>query len=545
MTTTKHYLYQEFQNFMQQLLAPNFQGSLSNSLYENCAILASSLPQELKNTLFKRLGGQAYFDQLLMAQAADGSWREDTRISYLPDALISTSSVLLVILTNDLLPIDHQIVQKAAQYISENVFKSLMLDDMKKTIGFESILMAHINRLIKLGLSFNLDQKTFQKLNLIRDEKLQHKLSHLYELNLTIHSILDAFSDKAAQIDWQRLSQFQEPNGSMGIYISSTVQLLENLDPETDAYQKGIDYLLCCINTANGPSAFAPSDSFETWWAFYMLSDSPLGNDVGDILQSVDSNVPNTGVAVTGNFSLPDVDTTAMKIATLSFLGKPVDVTPLTNFFDGRAYQCYRYENRFSPSANIHALVALLNALETMPQISESLFQQFVSSLEYLLSQLQSGHFHDKWHLSDLYTTCHGTELFVHLLTSTVLPTLPVSMQQTITDKLEQMIEYILSQYNNDGSFGEREFSTVEETAYAVSALIKTAQLLNLDFDQQMFTKAQDYLLTHTPEMDIPLWLGKTLYKSWVITQAGKLSALAWIDAYLDGNIVDRKALHT
>lgn len=530
----QYQLSQELSNFLHHILAADFHGSLSNSLYENCAILASSLPAELKDKLLNRLGTQDYFHRLLMSQSEDGSWREDTRIFYLPDALISTTSVLLVILTNNLIPIDHQIVQKAVSFISKHLLKALTVDEMKKTIAFEPILIAHINRLIELGLTFGLEQDVFHQLNLKRNTMLEHKLAHLYDANATIHSILDAFSDKAKQIDWQRLSSWQEANGSMGIYISSTIQLLENIDVNTLAYQKGLDYLTCCINETNGPTAFAPSDTFEIWWSLYLLCGSPLSYEIRDTLASIDFNIPQIGVAVTNNFSLPDVDTTAMKIATLRFLGKLVDIKPIMNFYNGQAYQCYHYENRLSPSANIHALMALVNAVESMLQIPPEVYEQLVSSLNYLLAQLQPDHFHDKWHLSNLYTTCHAVELFTVLLSSNVFRTLPSPVMQMVSERVILMIRYILDKHNSDGGFGEFIDSTVEETSYAVSALIKASKALDMDFEQEIFASSQSFLLTHTPDTDIPLWLGKTLYKSWAITQAAKLSALAWIDDYLN-----------
>jgi|GEM_PF-6007528 len=523
---------QQLHTLLHDILSDSYRGSLSISLYETCTVLASSLPSDLKQRLLDYAGQPDYLNILVQSQNADGSWREDNRLFYLPDALISTTAAVLALLTNDTVPINDPIIQKATDFISQNSLSALMMDDMKKTIGFESLLVANINRLMGMGLSFDLDAAVLSKLNMVRDMKLQKKLAHLYDANLTIHSVLDAFADKSSEIDWERLSEFQESNGSMGIYASSTVQLLENLDSSSASYQQGVDYLFDCAGTT-GFTPFSPSDQFEIWWALYMLGDSPLSDEVAAVVQTI-ADIPDDGIAVTNSFSLADVDTTAMKIAALQFLGHEVNISPIHSFFDGQAYQCYRFENRLSVSANIHALVALSGSLDYRDEIEDEPYRKFMSSLNYVLDELQNNQFEDKWHLSNLYTTCHTMEFFVNLIDSSIFHLLPEATREVIFNSLQGMAEYAYSTYDGQGGFGEQNQSTVEETAYVTSALIKTTRVLDIVLERDLLIAIQHYLNTHTPEMDIPLWLGKTLYKSRVITEAAKLSALAWIEHYLN-----------
>jgi hypothetical protein len=242
--------------------------------------------------------------------------------------------------------------------------------------------------------------------------------------------------------------------------------------------------------------------------------------------------VPESGLAVTESFSLPDVDTTAMKLAALLFMEQDVSIQSLDAFYTAAGnFQCYQFENRISPSANVHALLVLVLKAEQTGSLTSRSQTQFVAGLEYLLAELaDTDHLVDKWNLSDIYATCHAIELFIHIGESFVLEKIPRTTRYLMYAKTLEMLQYILAQLSPDGGWGDAGFSTLEETAYAVRAMVK-AHLAGIIDIRPLIEGARLYLNYHQPTEDIPLWIGKSLYKSQVITRALQLSALAWLDS--------------
>ena len=447
--------------------------------------------------------------------------------------MISTSSALLALLTNHKVAPHSSTVLKGLAFLANHLLEALQMEDAKKPIGFEAILVDHLNRLAALTPEVAIDAQLLAGISHKIRAKLASKLDYLHQTRITLHSVLDAFIGQADQLNWETLASFQEADGSMGIYASSTIALLEHLDPACPAYERGLRYLEDAASLPLALPPFYPSNAFEIWWALYHLGDSPLKRVVAMVVQNAAhlmAPVPEEGIAVTESFSLSDVDTTAMKLASLLFLGQDTAIDSLEAFRTEDVYQCYQYENRVSPSANTHALMAIVLKAEQDQFLSEAHQAQIVAGLEYLLAELgEEEHLVDKWHLSDLYVTCHTAELFIHIGESFLIEHVPRQIRHKMYAKTLEMLQYALSQLCPDGGWGDGVVSTLEETGYAVRALAK-AHLAGIIDIRPLIGTARSYLLTHHPEDDIPLWIGKSLYKSQVITQALQLSALAWLD---------------
>jgi hypothetical protein len=513
---------------------PAFECSLQASKFETNTLLASEVANHMS---ISKEDINCYLDHLLDSQLEDGSWREDPDIFYLPDAVISTTSAILALLVNGKVEKHAPAVQNGLHFIAQHITELLQFRDEKKTIGFEAILIEHLTRLSLLGISLPIDNNALHFLNQKKWAKIATKLDYLYNTNVTLHSVMDAFNTQSDIIDWDKIARFQEPNGSMGIYGSSTVALLEHSEPDSSVFYKGIAYLEAAMLNRSGLPPFFPSDAFEVWWALYHLADSPLSQQVDERIQNAThllSKVPPKGIAVTADFSLPDVDTTAMKLASRLFLDHDVDVQSLSAFRAGDVYQCYQFEKRISPSANLHALMALVLKSEQNPAAASQLVPSLTNGLRFLLEDIgDNGYLVDKWHLSNLYTTCHAIELFIELENTPIIVQIHDKMRDEMNCKLLEMLQYILSQRNMDGGWGEMGYSTVEETGYVVRALSK-AHIANIIDITPLIEPAHTYLANHSWQEDIPLWIGKTLYKSKIITQAVQLSALAWLDYIIE-----------
>ena len=403
-------------DLLNELGAPTFTGKLSHAWFETNTLASSRVFAQVVPDATDRA---RYLDHLLARQMDDGSWQEDARHLYLPDAMISTSSALLALLTNGWVTPDSDVVGKGLAFLARNLLPALHMEDEKKPIGFEAILTDHLNRLVVLTPALAIDGQLLAGITHKVHARLASKLDYLHQTRITLHSVLDAFIGQADLVDWSTLAKFQEADGSMGIYASSTIALLEHLDPACPAYQKGLAYLQAALGPALALPPFFPSDAFEIWWALYHLADLPLKRLATMVLKNAPhllTPVPTEGIAVTETFSLPDVDTTAMKLASLLFLGQQPAIDSLDAFQTQGVYQCYQYEKRLSPSANVHALMALVLKAEQDRILPDPVRVQIVAGLEYLLAELDDkDHLVDKWHLSDLYVTCHATELFIHI----------------------------------------------------------------------------------------------------------------------------------
>ena len=318
----------------------------------------------------------------------------------------------------------------------------------------------------------------------------------------------------------------------MGIYASSTIALLEHLDPACPAYQKGLAYIQAALGPSLALPPFFPSNAFEIWWALYHLADSPLKRMVTMALRNAPhllTPVPGEGIAVTENFSLPDVDTTAMKLASLLFVGQKTAIDSLDAFETQGVYQCYQFEKRLSPSANVHALMAIVLKAE-QEQILPDPYRvnRHRPGIPAGRAGRQGSPGGQVASLRSLrHLPCHGA---IHSHRGILhRGENPRPIRHKMYAKTLDMLQYTLAQLCPDGGWGDAVVSTVEETGYAVRALAK-AHLAGIIDIRPLIETARSYLRTHDPADDIPLWIGKSLYKSPIITQALQLSAFAWLD---------------
>jgi hypothetical protein len=505
------------------LTADDFHCGFALSPYETLAIIAGRFDQSVLGSAWPAQR-TAFLQVLAQQQASDGSWGGDRHGDFTPDRIITTLAALAAYDRHGLLEDEQR--DRAVHYLRQHIPFALTTPDAKKPIAFDALLVELLDDIGRRGCEI-LPASHLESLVQLRDAKLHKKKELLTRGRGTIHSILDTMS--TADLDWQKIAEFQERDGSMGIYPSSTAALLSNSTRDSPAFERGAAYLRSAMRPDGGFPPFHPSAEFERWWSLLALAQSPLEGWV-HLPPWLTGDLPKQGISVAQSFSLPDVDTASMKAATLITLGHPVDLSYLSSFYRDGVFECYEHEHRVSPSANIHALMAIVAAMSARAELVQAAHHRMVAtSLGYLLETLGAqDHFEDKWHLSDLYTTAHAVELFADMLT---LPSFPggSTFADHVRAKLGDLASYLLEHHNADGGFGFRRTSTIEETGYAVHALCILACRTAFVVPASLLSRAGEYLQTHDVDDDPPLWLGKTLYRSPIITMSEKISAQAWL----------------
>ncbi|MFQ5493147.1 MAG: hypothetical protein ACE5DX_03250 [Candidatus Dojkabacteria bacterium] len=507
-----------------ELESPEFKGSFVRCLYEEAALASyngTDKPSWLQE--FQ----EDFFNKITEEQNPDGSWSNHKKSEFVPDKVVTTLAVLNS-LDNQTSKLNHA-RSSAWRFLNDTVPRILQVSAHKKTFAFEAILAKKLSTAITTSKSAP-SQEVLYATSLLKKETeriFKKKISKLYRKNSTIHSLLDALPSPQ-KIDWERVQPFQEDNGSMGIYPSSTLEFLTHTKGKTRPRLSAFRYVQEVLQkNDNHLVQFYPSENFERYWSYYALVSSPLGDLLKDN-QNFRIPSPTKGLSVSKYFSLPDVDTSAMKDYVALRAGAQTELEFIDHFYaDGTLY-CYEDENRVSPSANIHVLMAMIELDRRTNGRYLSLQrhkQQFHTVLEYLSEIIKKyGFIEDKWHISDLYPVSHGLELFSKLSNLHSIESKYTSLIATSMSKLQS---WLLDKRKPQG-WGVHTEPTIEETSYAIMGLLQTKDG-SKKLGQTFIGNIRQFLLMAPIESDPPLWIGKTTYKSNSIPEALRLSALALI----------------
>ncbi|MFE5947564.1 hypothetical protein [Streptomyces sp. NPDC056480] len=500
--------------------AEHFSGALAPSLYETLAVIAC-LHSTRGFGEWSESSIRSALSDVIAKQSPEGWWGSDPRVPFLPDRVITTLAALDAADVHGMLP--DAVFQRARQFLVQFAVPSLDSRENKKPIAYDALTAELLVRLATRGRPI-LGQDQLAGIAARCRSAIEGKIPLLLGAPGTIHSSLDALG--STDVDWHAVARFQGEDGSMGSYPSSTAALLRNVPAGSQPALGALRYLAGAMNDRGEVPPFFPSEEFERWWVLLALAQSPLRERC--LVPGIDAGgVPPQGLAVSSRFALPDVDTAAMKAATLLSLGYSVSLDFLDRFHVDGVFVCYENERRTSPSANIHAAMAI--ALAPLQHYTAERARMLANSLSPVVQAIEEdGFVEDKWHLSDIYSTAHAIELFI-ILASMSNP-IPGMRGKHLKELMITCIKYVLSLHHDDGGFGIG-VSTVEESGYALRALCMARISGLCDIPDMALVAAGRFLEGASEESDPPLWMGKTLYRSPLIAGAQRVSARAWLSA--------------
>ena len=432
-------------------------------------------------------------------QRCDGSWGAEAEFAH--DRVISTLVAILALVERGEADRDQRAVEAGLRYIWEIADQ---LESEHETIGFEVILPALLEKCQVMGLA--LPTYVFKRYEKMRDEKMARiPPAMLCSKDTTMAFSLEFLGDS---LDGMQIESLQEGNGSVGVSPSATAYFLTKL-PNNGAARR---YMAEVARSYAGqaPQVF-PFDVFETAWSLWNLAlagfsphDPVLASKV-DGLARLWNQSEGKGVGFSSEYSITDVDDTAMAYHVLNWAGYEPEYQALRRFERDQHFVCYPWEREgdWSLSANIHVLHALRD-------VDHAIATKIVEFLK--LQVCPEGYWADKWHISPYYTTAHAVIALVGL-----------------DDELAgDAVQWILRRQRSDGCWGYHGRPTVEETAYCLQALSVYSRCVE-SLDPEVLRRGREGLLACRGETPA-LWVGKCLYAPVRVVRSAIHSALVMTD---------------
>lgn len=428
-------------------------------------------------------------------QLPDGSWGAE--IEYVHDRVISTLAAILALAKWGDDEQDSHSIDKGLTYIWKSVKR---LEDEHETIGFEVILPTFLTKCQQLGYSLPIESfAPYQNMRKAKLDKIPSDL--LYSRNTTVGFSLEFMGD---DLDTERASAFLEDNGSVAVSPSATAYLLTKL-PGCETARRYITDIVEAYR-CKAPQVF-PFDVFETAWVLWNLalagfspSDPSLASHVTN-LADLWNQPTAAGLGFSSNYSNPDADDSAVAFSVLRWAGYEPDQQVFRKFERMGHFVCYPWERDgdYSLSVNIHVLDALRG-------IAPNWTDKIVG---FLRSQrTPEGYWHDKWHISPYYTTCHAV----------------IALTETDPYLARDAIQWIIDTQHPNGSWGYCGRTTAEETAYCLQALCAYDQRVQ-PVDKEILMRGGEGLLACQNEKPA-LWIGKCLYAPIRVIESAICSAL-------------------
>jgi len=438
-------------------------------------------------------------DWLRRNQYSNGSW--GARLEYYHDLIISSLAAIVALAgCGNGSKQDREAIQRGENYIKQNI-QSLHYDPFE-TVGFELILPTMLEKAKQLGLDLPYDE--CRRFNRIREAKLgliPERL--LYSRQVTTTHSLEFMGN---QLDFAQIAELQEKNGSFGNSPSATAYFLVECQENLHARQ----YLEQIMAIGEGAAMPAyPTEIFNKSWVLYNFD---LAGLLAELRKEAKSHLddlykawdPERGVGFSQQYSVPDLDDTAVVFKLLYQAGYNVDPAVFHFYERNTHFACYPYERNPSVGAHVH----LLDALHTCSDYKHQP-KMVEKALSFYRTQLRNALWFDKWHISPYYAMSHA-----------IIATIGYD-----NELARRMINCITHTQRQDGSWGYFG-STSEETAYCLQALILYHRQVEL-MDRPVLYHAAQYLYNqYGSQHHPPLWIEKSLYTPPHIVRSVIVSAL-------------------
>ena len=484
-----------------ELLKVMGKGHMANTAYDTAWIARL-------NEVDSRMSNDA-LEWICENQLPDGGWGVESPFYY-HDRVISSLAAMIALNSRGRRAYDRTQVERgliALERITSGATQGLKGDIRGATVGFEMIVPTLVSEAEKMGI---IKQQGDRILGRIRRQRAV-KMEKLKGLKINRHitaslSIEMAGTDSLHYLDSDSL---QEPNGSVGNSPSATAYFALHVRPGD---LKALDYLRSIVNGGGAPFV-APFDVFERAWILWNLSLVNLGDQNNDLVKEhldfLDSRwVNGRGISFTTDSMLFDSDDTSVTFEVLARLGRYKDIDAILSYQEENYFRCYPFEVDPSIGANLHILGAFrqVGFQKEHPSV-QKIIRFLISTRE------RGGYWFDKWHISPYYITSHAV----------------ITCRGYDDDLCEGAVNWMLSTQKADGSWGFFGFSTAEETAYCIQALIFW-QKSGGKFPVARLELAVQWLKRHAEPPYPWLWIGKTLYYPELLVQSSILSALALAD---------------
>lgn len=443
-------------------------------------------------------------DWLRSHQHPDGSW--GSQLAHYHDRVICTLNALVALAESGDEATDGEAIRRGEDYLRRNV--SNLSRDQHETVGFELIVPTLLGRARQLEL--DVPYAKLARYNLVRAEKLRLiPRSFIYSRAVTLAHSLEFMGD---DLELEQLADLQEANGSLGHSPSATAYLLCKCRDNVAARQ----YLAEVLRMADGAAMPAhPVEIFDTSWVLYNLElahyYARLNGELTTRLESLHRAwTADRGVGFSREYSVPDLDDTAVVYKLLCRSGYDLDPGVFRTYEREAHFVCYPFERNPSVGAHVHLLEALRAC-----RCCDDTDRMIAKALHFLRgSRLQNAYWFDKWHISPYYITSHA-----------VIATLNCD-----NELARDAIDWMLKTQQPDGSWGIY-LPTAEETAYCLQAL--TAYHREVEaIDQGVLERAAEFLDRHYQSLDHPaMWIEKALYMPIHIVRSALISALSMYEA--------------
>jgi halimadienyl-diphosphate synthase len=445
-------------------------------------------------------------DWLLEHQWPDGSW--GSAIPYYHDRILCTLAAMISLKERGDYPAIAQAVRRGERYIWNNVH--FLYHDPIELVGFELLIPTLLAEARVLELDVPSHSCGYGSIRAAKLRLLPAEL--LYEPGNSVAFSLEFMGNK---VDRGRLGRVVAGNGAIACSPATTAYLLLHAGQNSRALQ----YLESTRLQPHGIPHFHPFRTFEVAWVLEHLMFGGLlagdGEMVGpSIWQELQDALGEKGASMDPWFGITDGDTTAVVSHALVESGRSIDPMVLYHFEDPgtRIFRTFQFERNASVSTNAHALEVL--ALTPDYPDRQEVWTRIVTML--VAARRYQSYWIDKWHGSPYYATSH---VLISLL----------SAHEPLISEFISSIEWLLHMQRDDGAWGYFGQGTLEETAYALLALLHYYRRFK-SLDTEVLRRGASYLYRFGIEAKEPLypdlWIAKSLFSPQDVIRSAILAAV-------------------
>jgi halimadienyl-diphosphate synthase len=453
------------------------------------------------------LTGQARWPDLiawlLEHQRPDGSWGGE--IVYYHDRIICTLAAAVALHKSGVDREAEQAMRRAERYLWHHLH--LLTRDPFELSGFELIFPVLLSEAHEVGLDVPTHTCGYGEMQTAKLRLIPPALLYSPHIS-TVYSL--EFLGRLGDVN--RLGQALASNGALGDSPATTAYYLTLCDGRVDA--RALAYLEM-VRAKRRIVTVYPFRVFELSWVLnnLMFSSLPV-HEFADAasLDALYAEMTPEGAALDPSFGIADGDITSVCCRVLRGADYAVDPAILARFEDktSHVFHTYDYERNISMSTNIHAL----DALNMMPDYPDCRGVKKDIIIALLASRKYNVYWLDKWHASPYYTTAHA---LIALLREGAY----------LAHACQHTVDWMVHTQHEDGSWGFFQMGTVEETAYALVALLHYHRFEPVD--PEVLHRGVAYLArmhqgaaSTYPE----LWLAKSVYAPYDVIRASVLAAL-------------------